>query len=86
MIRRAKVAAVVTKQQLHAFVYVPFGNSSLPLSTTILACCTEPEALELLCMKGVTDRLVSLLHSNLRFLEAYTGLLLFLALPYAGGF
>lgn len=64
--------------------YVPFDTHSLVLSATIVEECAEPEALELICMEGTTDRLVSLLHCSLRFLEAYTGLLLFLALPSAG--
>lgn len=83
---RAELAAAVTKWQLCAFVYVPFDTNSLALSATILEGCAEPKAFELICVEGITDSLVSLLHCNLRFLEAYTGLLLFLALPYAGQF
>jgi len=46
--------------------------------------CAEPEALELICMEGITDRLVSLLHCSWRFLEAFTGPLLFLSFASAG--
>lgn len=78
MILRAELAAVATKLQLRAFVYVPFHTTSLVLSTTILEGCAEPKA----HLYERDNRLVSPLHSNLRFLEAYTGLLLFLALMY----
>lgn len=86
MILRAELAALVTKSQLCAFVCVPFDTGLLALSAPIVDGCAEPKALELICMEGRTDWLVSPLHFNWGFLKAYAGILLLLALPLWASF